>query len=196
MQAQRITQLAAALVLTVGAAQSALAITQPVQFNILNASATLSSPFVANDNLRLNTLVTSEIGALLQTITFTVGSGVDSLLGQAAWEVGTATGTGPRLTGVNIDIFDAGNNLVTSDLFAGVLGGFAVSTFASPIGPGTYRMVATGTGVRDSSLDVTLSFASTVVPAPATWALLMTGMAALGWRARRHTSTDTSASIT
>lgn len=182
------SRLAAVLVLAsaIVTPQLAQAITQPVEFNVLNASATLPTPFSAGDNLRLNTLVTSEVGALLQSITFTVASGVDSLTGNAAWEVSTADGTGPRLVGVNLDIFDAGNALVTSDNFAGTLGGFAVSTFASAIGPGTYRLVATGTGVRDSSLDVTLSFGTTVVPAPATWALLLTGVGALGLRARKR----------
>lgn len=187
-----VSRLAAVLVLAASAApQFAHAITQAVQFNVLNASATLPTPFGAGDNLRLDTLVTTEVGALLQTITFTVAAGVDTLTGQAAWEVSTASGTGPRLTGVNLDIFDAGNALVASDAFAGTLGGFAVSTFASGIGPGTYRLVATGTGVRDSSLDVTLSFATTVVPAPAAWALLLTGIGALGLqRARRALTRD------
>jgi hypothetical protein len=188
MHSFTVSRLSALLVLAsaILAPQLAQAITQPVQFNVLNASATLPAPFFAGDNLRLNTLVTSEVGALLQSITFTVGSGVDSLSGEAAWEVNTAAGTGPRLIGVNLDIFDAGNALVASDSFTGTLGGFAVSTFASAIGPGTYRLVATGTGVRDSSLDVTLSFGTTVVPAPATWALLLTGLGALGMRARRR----------
>jgi hypothetical protein len=194
MHSFTVSRLAAVLVLAsaIVTPQLANAITQPVSFNVLNASATLPTPFAAGDNLRLNTLVTSEVGALLQSITFTVASGVDSLTGQAAWEISTATGTGPRLIGVNLDIFDAGNALVTSDSFAGTLGGFAVSTFASGIGPGTYRLVASGTGVRDSSLDVTLSFGTTtVVPAPATWALLLTGVGALGLRARKRLTATT-----
>ena len=166
-------------------ASQAQATTQVVTFNVLNASATLPTPLLSGDNLRLNTLVTTEVGALLQVINFTVGAGVGSLTGEAAWEINTATGTGPRLIGVNLDIFDASNTLVTSDSFAGALGGFAVSTFASAIGPGSYRLVATGTGVRDSSLDVTLSFVS-VVPEPGTWALMLAGLAAVGSLARRR----------
>ena len=179
-----VSRLAVVLMLATATPQLAHAITQAVQFNVLNASATLPTPFAAGDNLRLDTLVTTQTGALLQVITFTVATGVDSLTGEAAWEINTAAGTGPRLVGVNLDIFDAGNALVTSDSFQGTLGGFAVSTFASAIGPGTYRLVATGTGVRDSSLDVTLSFATSTVPAPATWALLLTGMGSLGLRRR------------
>jgi hypothetical protein len=184
MQRHARSLLASALMLAASAIpQIASAATQAVQFNVLNASATLPTPFAVGDNLRLDTLVTTQVGALLQTITFTVASGVDTLLGEAAWEINTATGTGPRLIGVNIDIFNAADVLVTSDTFAGTLGGFAVATFNSAIGPGTYHLVATGTGVRDSSLDVTLSFAS-AVPLPATWGFLLTGVAAVGLRGR------------
>ena len=148
---------AVALMACGGFVPAAQAETQAVIFNVLNASATLPTPFLGGDNLRLDTLVTTETGPLLQTITFTVGAGVDSFIGEAAWEISTATGTGPRLIGVNIDIFDSSNTLVASDTFVGVLGGFAHSTFDSLIGPGTYTMKATGTAVRDASLDVTLS---------------------------------------
>jgi hypothetical protein len=175
-------------VLLAGAAlaPNAYAVTQAVSLNVLNASVTLPTPMLAGDNLRLDTLVTSQVGALLQTITFTVGPSVDSFIGRAAWEISTATGTGPRLIGVNIDIFDAGNALVASDSFAGVLAGFALSTFDSPIGPGTYRLVATGTGIRDSSLDVTLSFIGAPIPEPQTLALLIAGLGVIGFVARRR----------
>lgn len=178
--------LAAAIFLIASAApQIAHAATQVVAFNVLNASATLPTAFAAADNLRLNTLVSTEVGALLQTINFTVAPGVTDLIGEAVWETNTATGTGPRLTGVNIDIFDAANALVTSDTFLSGVGGFAISNLASAISPGSYHLVATGTGVRESSLDVTLSFSSPV-PAPAAGGLLLTAVAAVSFRARRR----------
>jgi hypothetical protein len=168
--------------LAVAAALPAQANTVEVDFNVLNASATLGTPFAAGDSLLLDTTVTQETGALSQSITFTLAAGVSSLVGRAAWEISTAAGPGPRLTGVNIDIFDAGNNLVLSDSFVGALGGFAISSLSGAIGPGTYRMVATGTGVRDSVLDVAIS----MVPEPGTYALMLGGLAAVGLLARRR----------
>ena len=114
-------------------------------------------------------------------MTFTVGPSISAFAGSAAWEISTATGTGPRLIGVNIDIFNSANALVASDAFAGVLAGFALSTFDALIGPGTYKLVATGTAVRDASLDVSLSFTGppTPVPEPETYALLLAGLGLL-----------------
>jgi hypothetical protein len=175
----------AALLLGAVLAHNAQATTQAVTFNVLNASATLPTPFLAGDNLRLDTLVTTQTGSLLQTITFTVGAGVGSLTGEAAWEISSAGGTGPRLIGVNIDVFDAFNTLVVSDSGVVTANGFATSTFAATaLGPGVYHMVATGTGVRDSSLDVTLSFAA--VPEPGTYGLMLAGLGVVGLLARRR----------
>ncbi|MBC7699483.1 hypothetical protein [Aquabacterium sp.] len=67
----------------------------------------------------------------------------------------------------------------------GTLGGFAHSTFAAAISPGTYRLVATGTGGRDSSLNVTLSFVS-AVPEPQACVRMLTGLGVAGLVARRR----------
>lgn len=183
MKKFRLAALAAAATWAVAAAIPAHADTTVVEFNVLNASATLATPFMVGDTLILDTVVTQETGALSQSITFTVAAGVTGLLGQAAWEISTLAGPGPRLVGVNIDIFDAGNSLVLSDSFAGTLGGFAVSSLEGPIGPGTYTMVATGTAVRDAVLDVSISM---LVPEPGTYGLMLAGVGVVGLLARRR----------
>ncbi|WP_046114776.1 PEP-CTERM sorting domain-containing protein [Aquincola tertiaricarbonis] len=161
----------------------AQAFTQPVMFNLLQASGTVQTPLGVDDSLFVDTLVTTEVGALLQQVTFTVASGVSMLEGSAVWQISTATGAGPRLVGVNIDILDAGNNVVLSDTFAGVLAGYAHSTLTGPIGPGTYTLRATGNGVRDSSLDISITMA---VPEPSTWALMLGGGLGMCWLAARR----------
>lgn len=178
----RLAAFAALAAFVAGASLPAHAETTVVQFNVLNASATLTTPFNLGDTLILDTVVTPETGALSQSITFTVAAGVTSLLGRAAWEISTAAGPGPRLIGVNIDVLDAGNNLVLSDTFAGTLGGLAVSTLDGAIGPGTYRMVATGNAVRDAVLGVSIS----MVPEPSTYGLMLIGMGVVGLLARRR----------
>ena len=170
---------AAALVATLAPAHAA---TKVVEFNVLNATAMLPTPFAAGDTLILDTTVTQETGPLSQTITFTLGSGITGLTGRAAWEVSPAAGLGPRLTGVNIDIFNAANTLVLSDTFAGVLGGFAISTLNGPIGPGTYHLVATGTAVRDTVLDFSIS----AVPEPGNYSMLLAGLGVVGLLMRRR----------
>lgn len=181
----RFTSVAAAAALAAAAfATPASAATQSTMFHNLVASATIGTPLAADDTLIVDTLVTGETGALSQSVTFTLAAGVSSLVGNAAWEITTLSGPGPRLVGVNIDIVDAGNTVVASDTFAGTLAGFAMSTFASSIGPGTYTLVATGTAVRDSVLDISLSFAAPV-PEPETYALLLAGLGVIGFVARR-----------
>lgn len=163
--------------------QPALAETHTVHYGNLAASAVVATPLDAGDNLFVDTF-TTEQGSLSQTTTFTLGSQAD-FNGLAGWIIDTADGQGPRLVGVNIDIFDASTSLVASDNFAGVLGGFAHSSFLGSLGPGTYTLVATGNVVRDGSLDISLSFTSPV-PEPAAWGMLLAGLGAVALRVRRR----------
>jgi len=132
--------------------------TEIVGLTGLNSSTTVAQQFQGNESLLVNTLVTGATGALSNTVFFTVGAGVTSVSGAAAWEIGTAAGLDPRLIGVNIDIFDSSNALVVSDGGVAVSNGFAMSALGSTLAPGTYHLVMTGTGVRASSLDVSLTF--------------------------------------
>ena len=174
---------AVALLASITVAGTARAATVPVFYDQLTDAKTAGAPLNGDDTLFMDTLVTTEIGSLTQTTTFTVGPNVQSLTGAAAWEVTAADGAGPRLVGVNIDIFDSNDALVLSDTFAGVLASFAHSTFAGPIGPGTYTVVATGNAIRAASLDISLTFSE--IPEPGTAVLLLSGLGLLGLRARR-----------
>lgn len=164
--------------------QPALATTQSVYYGNLVGTAVVAAPILPDDNLFIDTVVTTEVGALNQVTTFTLSDYVD-FNGLAGWIVDTAAGQGPRLVGVNIDIFDASDTLVSSDTFTGVLGGFAHSSFLGSLGPGTYTLVATGNAIRDTSLDISLSF-TPAIPEPATYAMLLAGVGMLAFVARRR----------
>jgi hypothetical protein len=159
----------------------AAATSHPVGFNYLTSSATVTTPFEDGDTLLLDTLITSEIGALLQEITFTAGGSVAGVQGFAAWQISEEDGAAPRLIDVNIDILDAGDNVVLSDTFEGVLAGFAHSTITGALDPGTYRLVVTGNAIRDAVLDVSLTF----TPEPGTAVLLLAGLGGLAFAGRR-----------
>jgi hypothetical protein len=180
-----LSKLALASVLVWGTLfQGAWAATQYVDYGNRVASATVATPLNSGDTLFLDTF-TTEVGALLQTTTFTLGPDVGSFTGNAAWLVRGAADAGPRLVGVNIDVLDSLDNVVASDSFVGLLANFAHSVFdLTGIAPGTYRVVATGTGVRDSSLDISLTFAN-AIPEPAAIAMMIAGLVAVGALSQR-----------
>ncbi|WP_259772521.1 FxDxF family PEP-CTERM protein [Pseudoduganella lutea] len=161
----------------------AFAETQSVFYGNLMGSAVVAQPLGPGDNLFIDTFVSSQ-GLLTQSTTFTLSDYAD-FNGLAGWIIDTADGQGPRLVGVNIDILDNSSTVVASDDFAGVLGGFAHSSFLGSLGPGTYTLIATGNAVRDASLDISLSFTQPV-PEPATYGMLIGGLGVLGLLARRR----------
>lgn len=59
------------------------------------------------------------IASAAQSASFTLGTGITGLSGHAAWMIGNAIGTGLRLVGFNVDLFDAGNRLLASDFLVG-----------------------------------------------------------------------------
>ncbi len=146
--------------------QPAAAAVQTIFVDTL-AVSTVAPTLQGGDTLFVDTLVRNQTGALSQSVTFNVGAGVTGLSGVAAWAINTAAGTRPRLIGVNFDIFDSAHQLVVSDIFTGVQGGFASSTFAAgALTAGTYTLVATGTAVRDTLFDLSLSFEGIASGAP------------------------------
>lgn len=187
MKPVAVIRVGAVVLVAIGAwARPAEATTVPVFFNFLVDTATVGSPLHPGDTLFVDTLVTTEVGALQQSVTFTVAPGVDGFSGEAAWEITTAAGEGPRLIGVNVDLFDATETIVATDSFAGVLGGFAVSNLTGVLGPGTYELVITGTAARAASMDVSLTFIGVPEPGSAPCALLScAALSAL--RSRRST---------
>ena len=158
------------------------AVTYPVGYQYLVASTTVGTPLADGDTLLLDTVVTTETGALSQEITFTTSASANHFTGFAAWMVTDDSSTGPRLVDVNIDIFDASNNLVVSDTFTELVSAFAHSELTGQLDPGTYRLVVTGNAVRDSVLDVAITFA----PEPGTATLLLSGLALAGFVARER----------
>lgn len=112
---------------------------------------------LSGESLLVDTLVTSQTGALAHTVNFVPAPGVDRFIGDLVWMISDAAGSGPRLTGVNVDVFDANGTLVASDTFVGTLAGFAHSTLSGTLGVGIHRIVVTGTAVRDASMGISLS---------------------------------------
>jgi hypothetical protein len=173
-----------ALLFTLAMSLSAAATSFPVGFHYLTSSATVTTPLEDGDTLLLDTVITTEIGPLLQEITFTAGPSVLGVEGFAAWQISTEAGAAPRLVDVNIDILDENDVVVLSDTFQGVLAGFAHSTIVGGLAPGTYRLVATGTAIRDAVLDVSLTF----TPEPTTAALMLSGLGFLAYAGRKRRS--------
>jgi len=72
-----------------------------------------------------------DVGApqpIVNTVTFKARAA--GLTAGTAWRAGTATSP-VRVVGVNIDLFDANGVLIASDVFAGILADYALSTLTA-----------------------------------------------------------------
>ncbi len=126
-------------------------------FTTLQDNRTIATTLLPGETLLVDTLVTSQTGPLAHTVNFTPAAGIDRFTGELVWMTSSAIGTGPRLTGVNVDVIDANGMLVASDAFSGILSGFAHATLTGTLGAGVHRIVVTGTGQRDAALGLSLS---------------------------------------
>jgi hypothetical protein len=160
-------------------------------YDTLIGSKVVAAPFATGDSLLLEG-DSLELGALLNDTVVRLDTGTFSA--GVRWVVDTAAGTGSRLIGVNLDLFDAANLLVASDAFEGVANGQASSSLvATGLAPGTYRLRMTGTSVRGARYRVALGTEAMPpvvppigvdVPAPATWTCALIGLSMV-WLRRR-----------
>lgn len=137
--------------------QGAVTASKTAFFTTLQDTRTIGTTLLSGETLLVDTLVTTQTGPLAHTVNFTPTAGSDRFSGDLVWTVSEAIGVLPRLTGVNVDVFDANGTLLASDVFTGLLPGFAHSTLNGTLGVGVHRIVATGTGVRDASMGISLS---------------------------------------
>lgn len=126
-------------------------------FTTLQDTRTIVPALLSRDTLLIDTLVTTQTGAIVQTINFTPAAGIDRFTGELVWMTSDASGTSPRLIGVNVDVLDANGTLVASDTFSGTLSGFAHATLTGTVGVGVHHVIVSGTAERDASIDISLS---------------------------------------
>jgi hypothetical protein len=169
---------------------SAQASTVNVFIDTPTQTTSAGSTLFAGDVLVIDGVYNDAGVSVTNTVNFTLGSGVENLEGSVVWQVSTATGTQPRVVGVNVDIFDSTHTLVLSDTFAGVLAGFAASTLdLTALGPGDYSLVLTGNSIRGVVYDISLAIGGTPVvgiPEPSTWAMMILGFAGVGFMTYRR----------
>jgi len=148
-------------------------------------SQTFTTPLVNGDNLAITGLLDSGAGDVSNSILFTAGPNADRIDLDATWHVGAA-GDALRMVGFNLDLLDASHNVVASDSFLGLLGGFAHSnlSFSGLVDGDLYelRVTATNTNTSHYILDAKLSS----VPLPSAALLLGPALAGLSVCTRRR----------
>ncbi len=135
-------------------------------YDTFNENKRLLTAIDASTPVRLDGLIPDRNGgALGQTFTFVAGSSDLSM--SAGWRVAPPE---VRTIGVNIDLFDAANNLVASDVFSGVSGDLAASQFSTSgltVGA-VYTLQFTGTALEGGRYQVDLAAGAAPPPTPPT----------------------------
>lgn len=173
---------------------TALAVASPpadrALFDTHVGTKNFGATFSAGDRLQIDGILRDDaLGAIRNDMQIVVGSG--TLSGGVTWIVGA--GDPRRTIGVNVDLFDAADNLVLSDAFQGVTDGQAFSSFAQiGLAAGTYTLRFTGTAALQGRYRIDLATTALppefvpiadeplTVPEPATWVLLLAGLASVG----------------
>ena len=150
------------------------------------ASASYADTFTGPINLSSGNALfgrNDTIDTFTDTYTFTLGSSF-SISGTAS----TAADGAQNLSFSSLKIFDAANVVVAT--FAGNLGTDLLEFYAlSPVvlSAGNYSLVVTGINTpAQASYAGTLAIAAAVVPEPESYALLLAGLGAVGFVARRR----------
>jgi hypothetical protein len=161
------------LVLLVARAASATPL--DLTYDSPNESKTVSTALSASTPIRLEGRLAGT-GAIDNTLTFVAGSSALSL--SATWLVAPPTN---RTIGVNIDLFDATNTLVASDIFIGTDGTLATSRLAATnlVAGGLYHLQFTGTAVGFGRFQIDLANGTVPPPIPAVAAAIPDVNAAL-----------------
>lgn len=152
----------------IGAPASALV--QLERLEDAGASGFLAGSLGDGDGFVVQSLPAGPAGPVAQELGFRVApGGIDGLSGSLRWSVGGAF----SLLGVNLDLVDAGGAVIVSDAFAGLSGGFAVSTLAvGPLPEGDYALRLSGAAGARSFAEMAFQAAgpvsATLAPLPAT----------------------------
>ena len=135
----------------------------------------IAATLAPGDAVYTQTSVLSPTGALSQTTTVRLGSGVGGLAGSARWAVGAGGGDPVRLVGVDINLRDSSGALVATDSGVSVVNRFATSSFTSgPLAAGDYSLTLTGNAVGIALANIEFTALpepsppiTTIAPAPA-----------------------------
>ncbi len=166
-------------------------------FDTLVGEKGLSSIFASGDVLQIDGVLT-ESGAITNKTKLRITA--NTLSAGITWLVAP----GPQRTNaVNIDLLDATNNVVSSDVFMGLSSGQAFSQFvATGLSPGNYTLLFTGNALQGGRYRIDLATDPTApafepieigvppvdVPEPQTLMLFLFGLAGLAFATRSVTA--------